>query len=136
MKVKVMVECGAAKAWETVAADHAVWAGAALIAALGGGRVEYQCENDGEWTAIDRSELPLQKLAGYNAKYSNCPAYYVGDSDQITIGVVTVMGGRPVDGSGAPIDADPDTRTIVGYKHGICQSYCNGSLLVPLSAAW
>lgn len=137
MEIKITVICGSSKAWEIVEAENAVSAGLLLIDSLGGGGVTYEdTDDDGNLVQIYPHDLPPQKLDGHNGYRGTCPAYYVAADDQITIGEIIVMNDQPVDGLGILLRNDFETREIKGYKHRYCQSYNEGSILIPLKSAW
>lgn len=74
------------------------------------------------------------RFAGWNPKRGTVPAYRVDkSSDQITAAEIIIgADGEPVDAGGLPLKDDGITRSLVGWPHRDCQSFADGSILIPL----
>lgn len=76
------------------------------------------------------------RFADWNPKRGTVPAYFPDpDTDIITLGEVSIGDDGEPQSELGPLKSDGTTRTLLGWKHSVCQSFNNGAVLVPLKGS-
>jgi len=74
------------------------------------------------------------RFADWDSSRGTVPAYYVQSSGVITVGEAAVVDGKLWCNSREIVD-DGRTERLVGWRHDVCQSFDDGSILIPLKGS-